>query len=293
MTRHSTSTPRSLARSSFLGALLPSALAVAIGCGGAPEPGGPAAVGESSSALSIDQSVLPRQFRTSWDPGIPGGIPRDDDPVRPASVWLPPGNPYGGYSVNPALTGVGNAAAFTAAAQAAINAAGSAASSGRRQVVRLKAGTYYVNPQQLPNKGGRVGLYVTADNVTLRGEGPDSTRLVANGTIPEYGTVVLFGHRTGFSDADFRVVPVTGNAWMWTNTVPVADATKFAVGDVITIDMLDGPAKAVGAVQFNGEFMWFYDAQYFKRQPRSPGLVRAPELRASTSSTWPAPTPQR
>ena len=166
-----------------------------------------------------------------------------------------------------ALTGVGNAAAFTAAAQAAINAAGAAASAGHRQIVLLKAGTYYVNPQTLPSKGGRVGLYVTVDNVTLRGEGADTTRLVANGTIPEYGTVVLFGHRTGFSDADFRVVPVTGNAWMWTNTVPVADASRFAVGDVITIDMLDGPAKAVGAIQFNGNYLWFYDAQYFKRQP--------------------------
>ena len=54
---------------------------------------------------------------------------------------------------------------------------------------------------------------------------------------------------------------------MWTNTVPVADASQFAVGDVITIDMLDGPAKAVGAIQFNANYLWFYDAQYFKRQP--------------------------
>ncbi len=98
--------------------------------------------------------------------------------------------------------------------QAAINAAGAAATPSSRKIVKLKAGTYYVNPQTLPNKGGRVGLYVTVDNVTIRGEGPDQTHLVANGTIPEYGTVVLFGHRSGFSDADFRVVAVTGNAWM-------------------------------------------------------------------------------
>ena len=74
--------------------------------------------------------------------------------MRPASVWLPAGNPYGGYSVNPALTGVGNAAAFTAEAQAAINAAGAAASAGHRQIVRLKAGTYYVNPQRFPARVG-------------------------------------------------------------------------------------------------------------------------------------------
>src|SRR5262249_49575996 len=190
-----------------------------------------------------------------------------DDPVRPATVWLPAGNPYGGYSVNPGLSGQGNAAAFTSAMQAAINSAGAAATPSSRKIVLLKAGTYYVNPQTLPNKGGRVGLYVTVDNVTIRGEGADRTRLAANGTIPEYGTVVLFGHRTGFSDADFQVTSVTTNAWMGTNTVGVADASRFTVGDVITIDCVDGPAKQVGNVMMNGDYIWFYDGQYFKRQP--------------------------
>jgi hypothetical protein len=243
-------------------------LAAAPGCGPSGEKAGAAPASDiGTSTAAIDTSVLPRQFRINWAPGIPGGVPRDDDPTRPASVWLPAGNPYGGYSVNPALTGTGNAAAFTSAMQAAINAAGAAATPSNRKIVLLKAGTYYVNPQTLPSKGGRVGLYVTVDNVTIRGEGADRTRLVANGTIPEYGTVVLFGQRNGFSDADFRVTAVTGNAWMGTTDVPVADASRFAVGDVITIDSLDGPAKAVGSVQMNGDYIWFYDAQYFKRQP--------------------------
>ena len=231
------------------------------------EEGAPAASDVGTATAELDTSVLPRLFQTPWAPGIPGGVPRDNDPVRPATVWLPSGNPYGGYSVNPALTGAGNAAAFTSAMQAAINAAGAAATPSGRKIVLLKAGTYYVNPQGLPNKGGRVGLYVTVDNVTIRGEGADRTRLVANGTIPEYGTVVLFGHRTGFSDADFRVTAVTDNAWKGTTNVPVADASRFAVGDVVTIDTLDGPPKAVGSVQFNHDYIWFYDAQYFKRQP--------------------------
>ena len=68
-----------------------------------------------SAAAAIDQSILPAIYQTNWDPGIPGGIPADTDPVRPATVWVPAGNPYGGYSVNPALTGQGNAAAFTSA----------------------------------------------------------------------------------------------------------------------------------------------------------------------------------
>ena len=256
-------TPRTAAATTALLSLL---LAVGSGCGPSGE-GTPTASDLGTATAALDTSFLPRQFRSNWAPGIPGGVPRDNDPVRPASVWLPSGNPYGGYSVNPALTGPGNAAAFTSAMQAAINAAGAAATPSSRKIVLLRAGTYYVNPQSLPSKGGRVGLYVTVDNVTIRGEGPDRTRLVANGTIPEYGTVVLFGHRTGFSDADFRVTAVTDNAWMATTTVPVADASRFAVGDVITIDSLDGPAKATGSVQLNGEYIWFYDAQYFKRQP--------------------------
>src|SRR4051795_11692321 len=74
-----------------------------------------------SSAAAVDQSILPTMYQTAWDPGIPGGIPGDNDPVRPATVWLPAGNPYGGYSVNPALTGTTNAASFSSAFQAAIN----------------------------------------------------------------------------------------------------------------------------------------------------------------------------
>src|SRR5262245_42491747 len=257
-------TPRS---STTIAAVLSSLLVAISGCGQSGTEDGPEASEIGTDTAAIDSSFLPKQFQTRWAPGIPGGVPRDNDPVRPATVWLPAGNPYGGYSVNPALAGQGNAAAFTSAVQAAINAAGAAATASSRKIVLLKAGTYWVNPQNLPNKGGRVGLYVTVDNVTIRGEGADRTRLVANGTIPEYGTVVLFGHRSGFSDADFRVTAVTANAWMGTSTVAVADASRFAVGDVVTIDMLDGAASPVGSVQFNNSFLWFYDAQYFKRQP--------------------------
>src|SRR5262245_34865432 len=118
------------------------------------DPGAASVSNVESSTAALDTSVLPRQFRINWSPGIPGGVPRDSDPVRPASIWLPAGNPYGGYSVNPALAGQGNAAAFTSAMQAAINAAGAAATPSSRKIVLLKAGTYFVNPQGLPNKGG-------------------------------------------------------------------------------------------------------------------------------------------
>jgi len=217
---------------------------------------------------AIDESILPSMYQTAWNPGIPGGIPADNDPVRPATVWLPAGNPYGGYSVNPALTGTGNAAAFTAALQAAINAAGAAATVRSRKIVRLKAGTYFVNPQTYPGSSSdQIGIYVQVDNVTLRGEGADTTRIAATGTINNYGTVILFGHRSGRSDADFVVQNVTADAPKGGLTVQVADASAYVVGDVITIDELDGAAVATGAIYLNGGYLWFYDGQYFKRQP--------------------------
>lgn len=217
------------------------------------------------SAQGIDQSILPDIYRTPWDPGIPGGIPADDDPARPATVWLPLGDPYGGYSVNPALTGTANAAAFSSAFQAAINAAGAAATPTSRKIVLLKAGTYYVNPQV--NSGGQVGIVVKVDNVTIRGEGAETTRIAANGTINDYGTVILFGHRTGSSDASFAVRSVVADALKGSRTITLADASGYVVGDVITIDMLDGAPLPSGNATINGGYLFFFDGVYFKRQP--------------------------
>ena len=246
-----------------------------------------------SSPGAIDQAILPDMYRTLWAPGIPGGIPRDDDPVRPATVWLPAGNPYAGYSVNPALTGQSNAAAFSAAFQAAINAAGAAATPTSRKIVKLKAGTYFVNPQT--NSGGQVGIVVKVDNVTLRGEGADRTRIAANGTIPDYGTVVLFGHRSGSSDASFAVQNVTADALRGATTIRVANAAAYAVGDVVTIDRQDGAPVASGQAWLNGGYIWFYDGEYFKRQPSfgwSGPSTGAPSLPSVTSLATAATTAQ-
>lgn len=229
------------------------------------------AAGQASAPSAIDQQILPERFRTTWDPGIPGGIPRDNDLVRPAEVWLPSGNPYGGYSVNPALAKPQNAAKFTAALQSAINAAGQVATPNSRRIVKLKAGSYYVAPQAGPL--GKVGIHVTVDNVTIRGEGANTTRLTAAGQIPELGTVVLFGHRSGWFVSPDPATPqnVTVSAARGDRTIAVANAaTFFQVGDVITIDRQDGDAVPRGPALFNGGqngYLWFYDAAYFKRQP--------------------------
>ncbi len=248
-----------------------------------------AALGSESGG--IDESILPSIYQTVWNPGIPGGIPADNDPVRPATVWLPTGNPYGGYSVNPALTGTANAAAFSSAFQAAINAAGAAATPTSRKIVLLKAGSYFVNPQV--NSGGQVGIYVKVDNITIRGEGATATRVVANGTINDYGTVILIGHRTGGSDADFALKNVTADALKGATTVSVSSTSGYVVGDIITIDHLDGPAAANGPAYFNGGYIWFYDGQYFKRQPTygwsgpstgAPGIGNVTDLSSANSA---------
>jgi len=242
----------------------------------------------------VDQSILPAMYQTAWDPGIPGGIPGDNDPARPATVWLPAGNPYNGYSVNPALTGTANAAAFTSAFQAGINSAGAAATPTSRKIVLLKAGTYFVNPQVYPGSASdQIGIYVKVDNVTIRGEGADTTRLAANGTINNYGTVVLFGHRVGRSDADFAVQNVTADAMKGARTLQVANASAYVAGDVITIDHLDGAPVANGAAMINGGYIWFYDGQYFKRQPTygwsgpstgAPGIGNVVDLPSANSA---------
>jgi hypothetical protein len=196
--------------------------------------------------------------------------------------------------VNPALTGTANAAAFTSAFQAAINSAGAAATPSSRKIVLLKSGTYFVNPQVYPGSASdQIGIYVKVDNVTIRGEGADTTRLAANGTINNYGTVVLFGHRVGRSDADFAVQNVTADALKGSRTVQVANASAYVVGDVITIDHLDGAPVANGAATINGGYIWFYDGQYFKRQPTygwsgpstgAPGIGNVVDLPSANSA---------
>ena len=111
-----------------------------------------------------------------------------------------------------------------------------------------------------------MGIYVTVDNVTIRGEGADRTRLSANGTIHQLGTVVLFGHRPA------RVTPpstkaITADASRGATQIQVASTSGFVVGDVVTIDVKDGAAVATGNAFLNSGYLWFYDGQYFKRQP--------------------------
>ena len=219
--------------------------------------------------------MLPTRAQQTWDPGIPGGIPLDNNALRPASVWLLSGNPYSGYSVNPALAGcLANAAAFTSAMQNAINSAIAAATPSNRQIVYLAPGSYFVNPQTDPDgSGGSVGLYVRGDDVTIRGSGSVQTSIVATAAFQSltsgYGTLVLIGHRYASSDTPYIAENVTADALKGSTTVTVASASSCVVGDVITIDHQDGTPSLDpgGQAELNDSIIWVYDDQYFQREP--------------------------
>lgn len=222
----------------------------------------------------IDESMLPGWARQTWAPGIPGGIPADNDATRPATVWVPSGNPYKGYSVNPALAGSSHATAFTSAMQSAINAAVAAATPTHREIVLLAPGSYFVNPQTDPDgSGAQVGLYVRGNDVTIRGSGSAHTSIIATAAFQDltngYGTCILIGHRYGYSNSDYVAESVTADVLKGSITVQVADASSYVVGDVITIDRQNGTASLDpdGVAELNGGFLWIYDGRYFQRQP--------------------------
>ena len=65
----------------------------------------------------------------------------------------------------------------------------------------------------------------------------------------------------------FALQNVTADAPRGSWTIQVANTSGYAVGDVITIDHVDGPAMDSGEAVINAEYLFFFDGQFFKRQP--------------------------
>jgi Pectate lyase superfamily protein len=200
-----------------------------------------------SVLLAADTSVVPSDRRTVWNPGIPGGIPGDADPTRPATVWVPAGNPYGGYSVDPALgDGTSNA---TTAINNAITSAGSAARSSSRRIVFLAPGQYRTNGVV------RVGR----SYVTLRGSGQGVT-IVDHRTTSDGAAIFLGNTVSDFSSTP--VVNVTGGAVKGAAQITVANASGFNVGDILQIDQL-----ADGTPNGPSGWVWILDSWWSMRSP--------------------------
>jgi hypothetical protein len=172
----------------------------------------PTATGSSSVFVvppgSIDNTVLPPERRTSWSPGIPGGIPTY------ATVHT---------TINATTYGNGTTDA-TNAINNALAAAGAVATAANPQVVYLPAGTYRV--------AGTIGW--DASYVVLRGAGPGLTKLRAN-----QGQAAVY---LGNSNYPASAVNITGSVPRNSTTITVASAASFKVGDVIQIDQLDDPS---------------------------------------------------
>ena len=150
--------------------------------------------------------ALPASRVTTWQPGVPGGIPHYTT-VQATIEASAIGN------------GVGDARKII---QDALDAAGAAAgrdSTGR--VVLLSAGVFHLSGE----------LYLPS-GVVLRGAGPDATHLIATGN--EHPLIVigasLWPHPTA-GTTDLAVTGAKGS-----HTVQVANVAGFAVGQLVYLD---------------------------------------------------------
>ena len=172
--------------------------------------------------------IIPPARRTTWSPGIPGGIP------SVTTVHT---------TINAATYGDGVTDA-TAVINNAIQAAGAtAASTGVRQVVYLPAGTYRTS--------GTINL--NRSNVVLRGAGAGLTRIRLSGASSDDQVI-----RIGVYWPDYNpAVNVVGSVPKGATSITVADASGIQVGDVIQIDQHDDTSYvAIG------------DCTWYKRGPR-------------------------
>jgi len=193
-------------------------------------PGATASAGASVPAGAIDLSILPPDRRTTWSPGIPGGVPH-----------------YGMVhtTVDVGTFGRGTTDA-TAAINNAIQAAGRVATAESPRVVYLPAGVYLISGT----------LVLDRSYVVLRGAGKGKTiiRMTATGR-----PALALGRIRPYTG----LVNVVGNVPKGATRLTVADARNIDPGDVLQIDQIeDGNAFGTKG------WVWRFDSQWFMRGPR-------------------------
>jgi hypothetical protein len=170
---------------------------------------GAGATGKAGDAPATDVrvnatpgTIMPPERRTTWSPGIPGGIPAR------ATVCA---------SVDAASYGNG-AVDATRGIQAAIDGC------PEGQVVRLSSGEFLINGEHpiMVNKG-----------VVLRGAGPSATRLTK--TSANANPVILIGERWVQEAAS---VNLAANAAKGATSVQVSSAAGFSAGQLVVMDEL-------------------------------------------------------
>ncbi len=166
----------------------------------------------SASVVSaqVDNSIVPGVGRTSWAPGVRGGIPAR--PVVCATLQA---------------AALGNGAVD---ASGAIQAAIAACPSG--QTVAFSAGTFLVNNYVLLNK-----------DITLRGAGPDATRLVKSNGARRFVAaaldnqpLIIVGPARWPKHDPASSVALTADAVQGSTSISVTSAAGFAPGQFVLLD---------------------------------------------------------
>ncbi len=164
----------------------------------------------TAAFAQVNTSIVPDEGRTTWAPGVQGGIPE-----RPTIC----------ASVNAASFGGG-----TVDASAAIQAAIAACPAG--QTVLLSAGVFVVNSHLTIDKG-----------ITLRGAGPTLTRLLkSNGArrvvpdVDDRKPLIIVGPNRWPKLDETTAVALTGDAVKGARSVNVANAAGFTPGQFVLLD---------------------------------------------------------
>jgi hypothetical protein len=178
--------------------------------------GGPSGVESGADAGDLGPSVdaappvlgtyaFPADRVTHWQPGVTGngGIPARTTTCASLS-------PSGGDD--------------TAAIQAALDACPA------DQVVQLSAGTFLISDQ---------GLAITHSHITLRGAGPDATKLVAANPASMQYPIVIIGTRWY---KWMQPVAFSVDATKEGNTVTIAGDPGLAVGELVHVDETYDPS---------------------------------------------------
>ena len=166
------------------------------------------------AATAGELAGIPAARRTAWNPGIPGGVP-----VRTKVCATIPADRHGNGTTD-----------ATPAIQKAIDGC------PEGHVVLLPAGTYRTTRAIMIPKG-----------IVLRGDGPTRTRIHAEGS----QTAAIYVANL-WPEYRSRPVDVTADVPKGSRTIPVADASGFAVGDIVQIDQLDDPSYV-----YRGGLRWW------------------------------------
>jgi hypothetical protein len=172
----------------------------------------------AAPAAAVEIAAIPPARRTVWNPGIPGGVP-----VRATVCATVPADPHG--------NGIADA---TRTIQKAIY------DCPEGQVVVLPPGTYRTTAVLTIPKG-----------IVLRGAGPRRTTIRAE---VERSAAIHIANLTANLTVEYDAPPVdvTADVPKGSYTIPVADASGFAAGDVVQIDQLDDPSYV-----HRGELRWW------------------------------------